>query len=121
MKNIQYSMFGNETISALLDEINSRHKAFYYLIEKEQEYSYSVYRYGDGDILLCVYRKNCTDECVNEKIIAKSVYLGKTNNGTYIVRNFNSDCLEGLVDCRSKHILLDCFVNKTELIDDLGE
>lgn len=119
MSNVQFSLFGNVKISEILSEIQAIHKAFWYLRKDEEDKDYQVYRYSDGDILLCVYRKKQADKETREKILAKAVYLAKTKNGTYVVNHFNTAVLSGLVDCRSKNLLLECFVNRTELIDDL--
>lgn len=119
MSNVQFSLFGNVKISEILSEIQAIHKAFWYLRKDEEDKDYQVCRYSDGDILLCVYRKKQADKETREKILAKAVYLAKTKNGTYVVNHFNTAVLSGLVDCRSKNLLLECFVNRTELIDDL--
>jgi len=119
MSKVQFSLFGNETISNLLAALTSWHKAFYYLRSNEEEPEYKTYRYKGGDILLCVYKRNGADSDTKEKILAKAVYLSKTKNGTFTISHFDKDVLCGIVDCRSKNILLDCFVERTELIDDL--
>lgn len=119
MSNVQFSLFGNVKISEILSEIQAIHKAFYYLCKDEEDKDYQVYRYPDGDILLCVYRKKQSDKETREKILAKAVYLAKTKNGTYVVNHFDTAVLSGLVDCRSKNLLLECFVNRVEIIDDL--
>lgn len=119
MANEQLSLFGNDTISRLLGELNQQHKAWYYLYKDEQEPEYKVHRYHDGDIYLGVFRKGNTDKESREKILAKGVYLKRNNNGTYCVAHFDREVLENLIDYCSYSTILDLFVNQTELIDDL--
>lgn len=67
MDNVQFSLFGNVKISEILSEIQAIHEAFYYLCKDEEDKDYQVYRYSDGDILLCVYRKKQADKETKEK------------------------------------------------------
>lgn len=77
MSNVQFSLFGNVKISEILSEIQAIHKAFYYLCKDEEDKDYQVYRYPDGDILLCVYRKKQSDKETREKILEETfVALG---------------------------------------------
>lgn len=117
--NEQLSLFGNTTTSQILEALNKQHKAWYYNYSDTQEPDYKVHRYKDGDILLCVYKKNGTDGASGEKIIAKGVFLAKENNGTYKIAHFDRAVLAHLIDWREYHIILDCFINRTEIIDDL--
>lgn len=117
--NEQLSMFGNFCISQLLLSLNNIHKFSYHCYSDIEEPEYSVYRYKDGDILLCVYKKSLSDSNTNEKIISKSVYLKRQYNGMYLVAFFDRTVLPGLIDYRSYDILLDCYINRIELIDDL--
>lgn len=115
---IQLSMIGNVLMSDILKELNMKHKASYRPDEKDE---YEVHRYHDGDILLGVYFKGKEDKESKEKILSKSVYFGKTKKGTYLVHFFDPSVLGGLVDWRSSNILLECYVHRTEIIDDLKE
>lgn len=114
----QLSMLGNVLMSDILKELNMKHKASYRPDEKDE---YEVHRYHDGDILLGVYFKVKEDKESKERILSKSVYFGKTKNGTYLVHFFDPSVLGGLVDWRSSNILLECYVRRTEIIDDLKE
>ena len=114
----QLSMLGNILMSDILKELNMKHKASY---NPGEESEYKVYRYHDGDILLGVFFKGKEDKESRERILSKSVYFGKTKNGTYLVHFFDPSVLGGLVDWRSSNILLDCYVRRTEIIDDLKE
>lgn len=118
--NEQLSLFGNVCISQLLLSLNNIHKFSYHCYSDIEEPEYCVYRYKDGDILLCVYKKFLSDTNINERIISKSVYLKRQYNGMYLIAHFDRTVLAGLIDYRSYDILLDCFINRTELIDDLG-
>ena len=117
--NEQLSLFGNTTTSQILEALNKQHKAWYYNYSDIEEPEYKVHRYKDGDILLCVYRKSGTYRASGEKILAKSVFLARENNGMYRIAHFDRDVLAHLIDCREYHIILDCFINRTEIIDDL--
>ena len=114
----QLSMLGNILMSDILKELNMKHKASYNPGEEDE---YKVHRYHDGDILLGVYFKVKEDKESKERILSKSVYFGKTKNGTYLVHFFDPSVLGGLVDWRSSNILLECYVHRTEIIDDLKE
>lgn len=114
----QLSMLGNILISDIFKDLNMKHKASYHPDEKDE---YEVHRYHNGDILLGVYYKGKEDTDSKERILSKSVYFGKTNNGTYLVHFFDTSVLGGLVDWRSSNILLECYIHRTEIIDDLKE
>lgn len=114
----QLSMLGNVLMSDILKALNMRHKAQH---RQDEEDEYKVHRYHDGDILLGVYFKGEEDKESRERILSKSVYFGKTKNGTYLVHFFDPSVLGGLVDWRSSNILLECYVRRTEIIDDLKE
>lgn len=114
----QLSMLGNVLMSDILNELNMRHKAQHRQDEKGE---YEVHRYHDGDILLGVFFKDKEDKESRERILSKSVYFGKTKNGTYLVNFFDTKVLGGLVDWRTPEILLECYVRRTEIIDDLKE
>lgn len=117
--NEQLSMFGNVCISQLLLSLNNIHKFSYHCYSDIEEPEYSVFRYNDGDILLCVYKKSLSDGVTREKIISKSVYLKRQHNGLYFIAFFDRNVLASLIDYRSYDIFLDCYINRTELIDDL--
>ena len=114
----QLSMLGNVLMSDILKELNMKHKASYRPDEKDE---YEVHRYHDGDILLGVFFKGKEDKESRERILSKCVYFGKTKHGRYLVHFFDGKVLGGLVDYRSTNILLDCYVRRTEIIDDLKE
>ncbi|MDY4159891.1 MAG: hypothetical protein SOY02_06625 [Candidatus Onthovivens sp.] len=118
--NEQLSLFGNVYISQLLLSLNNIHKYSYHCYSDIEEPEYCVYRYKDGDILLCVYKKSLSDTITKERIISKSVYLKLQYNGMYLIAHFDRTVLAGLIDFRCYDILLDCFIKRTELIDDLG-
>lgn len=117
--NEQLSLFGNVYISQLLLFLNNIHKFSYHCYSDIEESEYSVFRYKDGDILLCVYNKSLSDGVTCEKIISKSVYLKRQFNGLFFIAFFDRNVLSGLIDYRSYDILLDCYVNRIELVDDL--
>ena len=117
--NEQLSMFGNVCISQLLLSLNNIHKFSYHCYSDVEEPEYTVFRYKDGDILLCVYKKSLSDSTTQEKIIAKSVYLKRQHNGLYLIAFFDRSVLASLIDYLSYDILLDCYINRIELLDDL--
>lgn len=115
----QLNIFGNTLLSTILTEIQQVHQFCYHIREKEEQPEYKIIKNNKNkNIQLCVFTRKKEG---TEQIIAKSVYLKKTDNETYKICHFNAKCLPSLIDCRSKNILLECFVNQTEIIDDLEE
>lgn len=115
----QLNLFGNASLSALLAELQREHRFCYHLREKDECPAYQVIRSDKGKyIQLCVFMRKKDGA---ERIIAKSVYLGRTDRGTYTICHFDAKCLPHLIDCAAKNLLLECFVNQTEIIDDLEE
>ena len=117
--NEQLSLFGNTTTSQILEALNKQHKAWYYNYSEVEEPEYKVHRYKDGDILLCVYKKKGADGESGEKILAKGVFLARENSGVYRIAHFDRAVLAHLIDRREYDIVLDCFINQTDIIDDL--
>lgn len=115
---LQLSLFGNESLTAILEEINQIHSATpdCYLGKATKEYT--PHYYHNGDILLATYYKY-TEIATGEKIINKSVYLEKQPNGCFKIAFFDSYVLGGIVDKRRPSKLLKAFLEQTEIINDL--
>ena len=115
--NTQLSLFGNVLLSSILDELNgiwSQRRHYY----PNQSSKYEMHKYHGGNLLFAIYN-NKKDGESGEQIIARAVYFDKQNNGSYKVCHFDSDCLGGIVDKRESNLLLNAFVNQTEIVNDL--
>lgn len=115
---LQLSLFGNESLTAILEEINQIHSATpdCYLGRATKEYT--PHFYENGDLLLATYLKD-KDGINGEKIINKSIYLDKQPNGCFKIAFFDSYVLGGIVDKRRPSKLLKAFLEQTEIINDL--
>lgn len=115
----QMSLFGNVFLSDLYTELQNEHSFCYHLREKDEFPNYEVIRSDKNRIIqLCVLsRKNDGAE----RILAKSVYLERTKRNTYTICFFDWKCLPHLIDRDGKNLLLKCFINQTEIVDDLEE
>ena len=113
----QISFFGILFLSELYAELQNEHSFCYHLREKDEFPAYEVIRSDKNRIIqLCVFsRKNNGAE----RILAKGVYLERTGRGTYTICHFDAKCLSHLIDRNEKNLLLKCFIQQTEIIDDM--